>query len=101
MRATELFWKTRKESPRDEVAKNADLLIRAGFVDKVMAGVYTYLPLGLRTLNKIEGIIREEMNGVGGQELLLPALHPKENWQKTGRWDSMDDLYKVADASGR
>ncbi len=66
-----------------------------------MAGVYTYLPLGLRTLKKIENIIREEMNKAGGQEILMPALQPKENWIKTGRWDSMDDLYKVKDTSGR
>ncbi len=101
MRQSKLFTKTRKEAPSDEVAKNAKLLIRAGFVDKLQAGVYTYLPLGLRVLKKIENIIREEMNSVGGQEILMPSLHPKENWQTTGRWDTMDDLYKVSDSSGR
>ncbi len=101
MRQSQLFTKTRKEAPADEVAKNAKLLIRAGFVDKLQAGVYTYLPLGLRVLKKIENIIREEMNKVGGQEILMPSLHPKENWQTTGRWDTMDDLYKVSDSSGR
>ncbi|HBH71470.1 MAG: Proline-tRNA ligase [Parcubacteria group bacterium GW2011_GWC1_42_11] len=101
MRQSQLFTKTQKEAPADEVAKNAKLLIRAGFVDKLQAGVYTYLPLGLRVLKNIENIIREEMNSVGGQEILMPSLQPKENWQTTGRWDTMDDLYKVIDISGR
>lgn len=101
MRQSELFTKARKEAPTDEVAKNAKLLIRAGFVDKLQAGVYTYLPLGLRVLQKIENIIREEMNKAGGQEILMPALQPKELWQTTGRWETMDDLYKVTDSSGR
>ncbi|HEY4511126.1 MAG TPA: aminoacyl--tRNA ligase-related protein, partial [Candidatus Paceibacterota bacterium] len=61
----------------------------------------SYLPLGLRVLKNIETIIREEMNALGAHELLLPALHPKENWEKTGRWGTMDDLYKVTDTSGR
>ena len=66
-----------------------------------MAGVYSYLPLGLRVLNKIENIIREEMNSVGGQEVLMSTMQPKDNWEKTGRWTGMDDLYKVGDSSGR
>jgi len=101
MLQSKLFTKTRKEAPVDEVAKNARLLIRAGFVDKLQAGVYTYLPLGLRVLKKIENIIREEMDNVGGQEIFMPSLQPKENWLATGRWDTMDDLYKVSDTSGR
>lgn len=101
MKQSQLFIKTRKEAPADEVAKNAKLLIRAGYVDKLQAGVYSYLPLGLRVLKKIENIIREEMNRVGGQEILMPSLQPKENWQTTGRWDTMDDLYKITDVSGR
>lgn len=101
MRQSQLFTRTRREAPKDEVAKNAQLLIRAGYIDKLQAGVYTYLPLGLRVLKKIETIIREEMNAMGGQEVLMPSFHPKELWQKTGRWDSMDDLYKVSDTSGR
>ena len=101
MRQTKLFTKTRREAPADEVAKNAKLLIRGGFIDKLQSGVYTYLPLGLRVLKKIENIIREEMDKAGGQELLMPSFQPKENWQTTGRWDSMDDLYKVKDSSGR
>lgn len=96
-----LFTKTRKEIPADEVSKNAILLIKASFVNKEMAGVYSYLPLGLRVINKIEMIIRDEMNQVGGQEILMSVFHPKENWEKTGRWETMDDLYKVKDSSGR
>src|SRR5450830_1779109 len=101
MRLTNLFTKTSKTAPADEVAKNAQLLIRAGFVHKEMAGVYSYLPLGLRVLRKIENIIREEMDSVGGQEVLMSSFQPKENWEKTGRWESMTDLYKVNDSSGR
>ncbi len=86
---------------KDEVSTNAQLLIRAGFIDKEMAGVYTILPLGLRVMNKIENIIREEINAISGQEIFMPTMQPKENWLKTGRWDTMDDLYKVKDASGR
>lgn len=101
MKQSQLFTKTKKEAPKDEVSLNAQLLIRAGFVDKVMAGVYTYLPLGLRVLKKIENIVREEINSVGGQEIFMPSLQPKENWEQTGRWSTMDDLYKVKDASNR
>ncbi|MFH0969203.1 MAG: aminoacyl--tRNA ligase-related protein [Patescibacteria group bacterium] len=101
MRQSKLFTKTKKEAPKDEVSLNSQLLIKAGFVDKLMAGVYTFLPLGLRVMKKIENIIREEMNAISGQEILMPALHPKENWMKTGRWDSMNDLYKLKDKSDR
>ncbi|MDP1884571.1 MAG: aminoacyl--tRNA ligase-related protein [Candidatus Moranbacteria bacterium] len=101
MKQSQLFTKTQKDALKDEVSVNAQLLIRAGFVDKEMAGVYTILPLGLRVMNKIENIIREEINALGGQEIFMPSMQPKENWLKTGRWDSMDDLYKVKDASGR
>ena len=101
MRQSELFTKTSRNAPKDETFFNAQLLIRGGFIDKLLAGVYTYLPLGIRTLRKLEHIIREEMNRLGAQEILMPALHPKQNWQQTGRWDSMDDLYKLTDSSGR
>lgn len=101
MKQSQLFTKTQKDALKDEPSINAQLLIRAGFIDKLMAGVYTILPLGLRTLDKIENIIREEMNVIGGQEIFMPTLQPKENWLKTGRWDTMDDLYKVKDGSGR
>ena len=101
MRQSQLFTKTQKNAPKDEVSLNAQLLVRGGFADKVMAGVYTLLPLGWRVFKKIEQIVREEMNAIGGQELFMPSLHPKENWEKTGRWSAMDDLYKVKDASDR
>ena len=94
MRLTQLFTKTRKQAPTDEVAKNAQLLIRAGFIHKEMAGVYDYLPLGNIVLNNIISIIREEMNNIGGQELYLSALQPKENWQTSGRWhDEVIDVW--------
>lgn len=87
MRQTHLFTKTRKESPKDEVSKNADLLIRAGFIHKEMAGVYDYLPLGLRVLKKIEKIIREEMNAIGGQEIEMASLQDPQVWKQADKWD--------------
>ncbi len=97
MKQSHLFTKTRREAPKDEVAKNAQLLIRAGFINKEMAGVYSYLPLGLRVLNKIVGIIREEMNVIGGQEVHLTALQDKKNWEATNRWDDkiVDNWFKT------
>ncbi len=86
MRQTELFTKTRKEAPADETAKNAQLLIRAGYVHKEMAGVYAYLPLGLRVQENIKQIVREEMNAIGGQELIMTSLQNKELWESTDRW---------------
>lgn len=86
MKQSELFTKTSKTSPAEEVATNAKLLTRGGFIRKMSAGVYTYLPLGLRVLDKINAIIREEMNAIGGQELLMPALIAKEYWEKSKRW---------------
>jgi len=85
----------RKDFPKDEEAYNAQILIRAGFIDKTMAGVYSYLPLGLRVLRRIEDIVRSRMNEFGAQEIMMPVLHPKELWQKTGRWDALDVLFKV------
>lgn len=93
MKQSLLFTKTRKDAPKDEVSKNAQLLIRAGFIHKEMAGVYTFLPLGLRVMNKIIGIIREEMNIIGGVELSMTALQDKTVWEKSGRWS--DDVLDV------
>lgn len=87
MRVSRLFTKTTKNAPADEVSKNAQLLIKAGYVYKVMAGVYAYTPLGLRVLEKIKQIVREEMNAIGGQEVIMTNLQRKETWEKTGRWD--------------
>jgi prolyl-tRNA synthetase len=93
MRVSQLFTKTRKQAPGDETAKNAQLLIRAGFVYKVMAGVYAYTPLGLRVLENIKRIVREEMNASGSQELIMTNLQPKELWEQTTRWS--DDVVDV------
>ena len=87
MRQSQLFTKTRKHAPKDEVAKNAQLLIRGGFIHKEMAGGYSYLPLGPRGFKRIAQIIREEMNAIGGQEMTLTALQSPAAWKKTGRWD--------------
>jgi len=94
MKQNTLFVKTLKENPQDEESLNAKLLIRAGFIYKVMAGVYAFLPLGLRVMNKIESIIRKEMDSVGGQELLMTSLQPKADWIKTNRWDNLDVLFR-------
>ncbi|TXH01991.1 MAG: prolyl-tRNA synthetase [Candidatus Moraniibacteriota bacterium] len=87
MRQSHLFTKTSKTAPKDEVSKNAILLTRAGFIHKEMAGMYSFLPLGLRVLNNVMQVIREEMNAIGGQELSLTALQERELWEKTDRWD--------------
>src|SRR3989344_1292051 len=94
MRQSELFTRTRREAPKDETSKNAELLVRGGFTEKIMAGVYALLPLGLRAHQKIEAIIRDEMSALGGQEILMPSLQPKENWEKTGRWGTYDSLFR-------
>jgi len=97
MRQSLLLSKTRKEAPSDEQAKNAELLIRAGYIHKEMAGVYTFLPLGLRVIEKIKTIIREEMNAIGGQELFLTALQESNLWEKTNRWSDevVDNWFKT------
>lgn len=87
MRYSQSFINTLRSDPKDETAANAKLLLRGGFVDKLMAGSYTFLPLGWRVKEKIENICREEINAIGGQEILMPLLHPKEIWNETGRWD--------------
>lgn len=95
MRQSQLFTKTRREAPADEVSKNAQLLIRAGFIHKEMAGSYSYLPLGRRVLERIETIVREEMDAIGGQEIRMATLHPAEPWKQTGAWDKVDVLFKI------
>ena len=97
MSQSKLFTKTRREAPSDEVAKNAQLLVRAGYIHKEMAGVYDYLPLGLRVIDKIRSIIREEMNAIGGEEVSLSALQDPEIWKTTGRWsdDKIDVWFKT------
>lgn len=100
MKYSQLFGKTLKQAPHDEVSVNSKLLIRAGFVDKVAAGVYSYLPLGKRVIDNISQIVREEMDAIGGQEITMPVLHPKANWEKTGRWSTFDVLFRVKGQSG-
>lgn len=93
MRLSHTFTRTRKQAPADEVAHNAQLLIRAGYVHKTMAGVYSYTPLGLAVLENIKQIVREEMNRIRSQELLMSTLQRQELWQETGRWS--DELVDV------
>ena len=101
MKQSQLFTKTHKEAPKDETTINAQLLTRAGFVDKLMAGNYTYLPLGIRVLNKVRNIVREEINAIGGQEIIMPTLHPSENWKITKGWDTIDVLFKIKSRTGK
>ena len=100
MRLSQSILRTSRENPAQESARNAQLLIRAGYINKTMAGVYSFNPIGLKVLRRIENIVREEMNRVGGQELFLPALAPQEPWQQTKRWDTVDVLYKLDLSSG-
>jgi prolyl-tRNA synthetase len=102
MRVSHLFTKTSKNAPADEVAKNAQLLIRAGYIHKEMAGVYTYLPLGKKVLENIIQVIREEMDAVGGNEMALTALQASDVWKASGRWDDdvMDVWFKTKLANG-
>jgi len=97
MRQSKLLSKTRKEGPKDEVSKNANLLVRAGFINKEMAGVYSYLPLGIRVMKKIENIIREEMNIIGGIEMKTSVIQGKEVWEKSNRWSDevVDNWFKT------
>jgi prolyl-tRNA synthetase len=92
MRYSKQFSKTLREAPKDEVSKNAKLLLKAGFIDKLMAGSYTLLPLGFRVKEKIEQIIREEMDATGASEMLMPLLHPKAIWNETGRWETAREI---------
>lgn len=100
MKQSHFFSKTSKAAPKEDVSINARMLEQGGFVQKTMSGVYTFLPLGFRVLSKVENIIREEMHAIGGQEILMPAMQPKENWTTTGRWDTMDVLFKVKSEHG-
>ena len=95
MLLSKLLYKTQKNLPADEVSLNAKLLIQACYIRKEAAGIYSFLPLGLKVLNKIENIIREEINAVGGQEILMNGLTPKQNWVQTNRWDNFDALFKL------
>jgi len=102
MRYSQLFPKTLREAPKSAITANHKFLVRAGFVDQLMAGSWTLLPMGWRVVGKINQIIREEMNNIGGQEMLMPLLHPKEIWNQTGRWEAADEvMYKLKDTRGK
>lgn len=102
MRQSILFTKTKKEPPKDAATISHKLLAQADFIDQLSSGIYSFLPLGWRVHRKIESIIREEMDAIGGQEVFLPVLHPKSIWFETGRWDTIDPpLFKVKDRHGK
>jgi prolyl-tRNA synthetase len=102
MRYSRMFIPTLKEAPSDAEAISHKLMVRAGFVRQLAAGLYIYLPLGIRVMEKINRIIREEMNAIGGQEVTMPVLNPGEVWQQTGRWDVIgDEMFRLKDRSGR
>ncbi len=102
MRYSHLFIPTLKEAPGDAEAVSHKLMVRAGYVRQLAAGLYIYLPLGIRVMEKINRIIREEMNAIGGQEVTMPVLNPAEVWQQTGRWDTIgDEMFRLKDRSGR
>ncbi|MEK7631332.1 MAG: aminoacyl--tRNA ligase-related protein [Patescibacteria group bacterium] len=101
MRQSQLYIPTQNVPPAEEVSRNGRLLQQAGYVDKLQAGAYTWLPLGLRVLERISTIVREEQNRIGGQEMLMPALQPKALWDVTGRWTTLRDImYQWEDSSG-
>ncbi len=100
MKMSQTFAKTSKTLTGEGESLNYQLLTRGAFVDQLMAGVYTYMPMGLRVLRNIERIVREEMNGLGAEEILMPMLHPKEPWVKTGGWDGIDVLFKIKSRTG-
>ena len=102
MRFSNMFIPTLRDVPADAEAISHILMLRAGFVRQLASGLYIYLPLGWRVMNRINKIIREEMDAIGGQELSMPVLHPAEIWQQTGRWDAIgDEMFRLKDRSGR
>lgn len=101
MRYSQIFAKTNKQAPHDAESTNARLLTQAGFISQLMAGVYTYLPLGFRVLTKIQNIVRDEMNKLGANEIYMPALHPKDLYDTTERWEKIDVLFKLEGHGGK
>merc|ERR1712000_789094 len=102
MRASQFLLATEKETPADAVVVSHQLMLRAGMIRKLAAGLYTWMPLGLRTLRKVEAIVREEMNRAGAQEVLMPAVQPAELWEETGRWFQYGgELLRVKDRHNR
>src|SRR5438128_12265682 len=102
MRMSKLFSQTLREAPADAEVASHRLLVRAGFIRQLAAGVFSYLPLAHRSMTKIENIMREEINAIGGQELTMPVVHPADLWKETGRWYSIGpELGRFKDKSGR
>ena len=102
MRFSKLFIPTLRETPSEAESVSHILMLRAGYVRQLAAGLYIYLPLGLRVIEKINKILREEMNAIGAQEITMPVLHPAEVWQETGRWDAIgDEMFRLKDRTGR
>ena len=102
MRLSRAFFQTLRDAPGDAELISHQLLLRAGFIQPLGAGIYSYLPLARRSMDKIEDIIREEMNAIGGQEITMPVVHPADLWQQTGRWDlAYPELVHWKDRAGR
>src|SRR5713226_5918681 len=101
MRWTRSLIPTLRDDPADAEAVSHKLMVRAGLVRQLAAGIYVYLPLGQRVLDKVNAIIREEMNAIGGQEITMPVLHPAEIWKQSGRWDGIPEMFKLQDRHGR
>lgn len=101
MRLSDSFAQPLRQAPKDADSVNHRLLTQAGYVEQLMAGVYSYLPLGLRVLNKISDIVREEMDAIGGEEILMPLLHPSAIWKQSGGWDAVDVLFKIKSRTDR
>ena len=102
MKFSELFCPTLREMPSEAETVSHQLLLRAGYIRKAGAGIYSYLPLAQRVLKKIEAIVREEMDRAGGQELLMPIIQPRELWEQSGRWDVYgDEMFRLLDGNLR
>ena len=102
MRFTKLFIPTMREAPSDVTAVCQLLMLRAGYVRQLAAGLYIFLPLGWRVLNKVNRVLKEEMEKIGAQEISMPVLHPAEIWQQTGRWASIgEEMFRLKDRNGR
>src|ERR671912_130595 len=98
-RVSQMFWPTVREAPADAEAISHRLMVRAGLIRQLGAGLWTWMPAGYRTVKKVEAILREEMDRIGCQEMLMPVLQPAENWEKTGRYE-IDELFKLDDRKG-
>src|SRR2546428_10775527 len=100
MRLSKSLVPTLREDPADAEAISHKLMLRAGLVRQLAAGIYVYLPLGQRVLDKVNAIIREEMNAIGGQEVTMPVMHPPEIWKQSGGWDNIPEMFKLKDRKG-